>query len=83
MAGDVIVELVAPDRGEPTTDEPTSAFGLALVAVVGWFVYRRWGGEARTRFDDWVADPALTLARLEQFVADPTRAGRPKSYSLG
>jgi hypothetical protein len=31
-AGDVIVELVAPDRGEPTTDEPTSIFGLALVA---------------------------------------------------
>ena len=31
-AGDVIVELVAPDLGEPTTDEPTSVFGLALVA---------------------------------------------------
>jgi hypothetical protein len=31
-AGDVIVELVAPDHGEPTTDEPTSVFGLALVA---------------------------------------------------
>lgn len=28
-------------------------------------------------FDDWVADPALTLARLEEFVADPTRAGQP------
>lgn len=31
-AGDVILELVGPDRGEPTTDEPTSIFGLALVA---------------------------------------------------
>lgn len=31
-AGDVIVELVGPDAGEPTTDEPTSIFGLALVA---------------------------------------------------
>ena len=31
-AGDVILELVGPDRGEPTTDEPTSVFGLALVA---------------------------------------------------
>jgi hypothetical protein len=31
-AGDVIVELVGPDEGEPTTDEPTSVFGLALVA---------------------------------------------------
>lgn len=31
-AGDVIVELVGPDAGEPTTDEPTSIFGLALVS---------------------------------------------------
>lgn len=31
-AGDVIIELVGPDDGEPTTDEPTSIFGLALVA---------------------------------------------------
>ena len=31
-AGDVILELVGPDEGEPTTDEATSIFGLALVA---------------------------------------------------
>jgi hypothetical protein len=31
-AGDVIVELVGPGEGEPTTDEPTSIFGLALVS---------------------------------------------------
>lgn len=31
-AGDVIVEVVGPDVGEPTTDEPTTWFGLALVA---------------------------------------------------
>jgi hypothetical protein len=31
-AGDVIVELVGPDTGEPTTDEPTSVFGLALAS---------------------------------------------------
>ena len=31
--GDVILELVGPDVGEPTTDEPTSIFGLALVAT--------------------------------------------------
>jgi len=31
-AGDVIVELVGPDAGEPTTDEATSFFGLALVS---------------------------------------------------
>ena len=29
--------------------------GLALVAVVGWWVYRHYGAQARTRFDDWVA----------------------------
>jgi hypothetical protein len=31
-AGDVILELVGPDAGEPTTEEPTSIFGLALVS---------------------------------------------------
>jgi hypothetical protein len=31
-AGDVILELVGPDDGEPITDEVTSIFGLALVA---------------------------------------------------
>lgn len=31
-AGDVIIEMVGPDAGEPTTDEPTTIFGLALVA---------------------------------------------------
>lgn len=32
-AGDVIVELIGPDEGEPRTDEPTTFFGLALVAA--------------------------------------------------
>ena len=31
-AGDVIVELIGPDAGEPTTDDPVTVFGLALVA---------------------------------------------------
>ena len=31
-AGDVILELIGPDRGEPVTDRATSVFGLALVA---------------------------------------------------
>ncbi len=30
--GDVILELVGPDEGEPTTDDPGALFGLALVA---------------------------------------------------
>jgi hypothetical protein len=31
--GDIILELVGPDDGEPTTDEPSSLLGLALVAT--------------------------------------------------
>lgn len=30
--GDVILELVGPDEGEPTSGEPASLFGLALVS---------------------------------------------------
>lgn len=33
--------------------------------------------ELMAAFDDWVADPSLTLARLSDFVADPSRAGSP------
>lgn len=29
------------------------------------------------RFDDWVTDPAVTLQRVQEFVADPTLIGRP------
>jgi len=32
-AGDVIIELVGPEEGAPTHDQPTSIFGLALAAV--------------------------------------------------
>lgn len=28
---------------------------LALIAFVGWQIYKRWGGPARERFDEWVA----------------------------
>lgn len=28
-------------------------FTLGLVALVGWWIYRRYGPEARARFDDW------------------------------
>jgi hypothetical protein len=31
-AGDVIIELVGPDDGEPTTDDAATVWGLALVA---------------------------------------------------
>jgi phenylacetate-coenzyme A ligase PaaK-like adenylate-forming protein len=29
------------------------------------------------RFDEWVSDPAVTRAAVEEFVADPTRVGQP------
>lgn len=32
-AGDVILEIVGPDEGEPTKDQPTAVFGLALAAA--------------------------------------------------
>ena len=32
-AGDVIIELVGPDEGAPTHDQPTAIFGLALAAA--------------------------------------------------
>ena len=32
-AGDVILELVGPDEGEPTTDDPASVLGLALAST--------------------------------------------------
>ena len=32
-AGDVILELVGPDEGEPTTDGPASVMGLALASA--------------------------------------------------
>ncbi len=33
--------------------------------------------ELMARFDDWVTDPALTLAGLRRFIADPANIGRP------
>ena len=33
--------------------------------------------ELMARFDDWVTDPAVTLADLRGFVADPSRVGEP------
>lgn len=32
-----------------------SLLTLAVIAGVGWWIYRRWGGDARTAFDAWVA----------------------------
>jgi phenylacetate-coenzyme A ligase PaaK-like adenylate-forming protein len=33
--------------------------------------------ELMARFDEWVADPDITRAEVERFVADPDRAGEP------
>ncbi|MBK8525600.1 MAG: hypothetical protein IPL57_00385 [Rubrivivax sp.] len=33
-------------------------FGLALVALVGWWVWRQWGDQARARYDAWLARAA-------------------------
>ena len=34
-------------------------------------------GELMQRFDEWVCDPALDLAALQAFTADPSRIGEP------
>jgi len=46
---------------------------LALIALAGWWIYRRYGAAARAGFDDWVgrAKPAAAdvLQRLRQLPA--------------
>ncbi len=47
---------------------------LALVAFVGWQVYKRYGAEARRRYDDWVARAQPQAAQLLQTLRGPTAA---------
>lgn len=46
---------------------------LALVAIVGWWLYRRYGTAAREAFDDWVGrtkpDAAAVLRRIARLPA--------------
>lgn len=42
--------------------------GLAVVAFVGWWLYRRYGTEARQRFDDWVARTRPETAQVFELV---------------
>jgi len=46
---------------------------LALVAWVGWKVYQRWGADARSRFDDWVARTQPQAAQVLAVVRSPAR----------
>lgn len=45
---------------------------LGLVAFVGWQVYKRYGAQARARFDDWVARTQPQAAQLLQALRSPS-----------
>lgn len=47
---------------------------LALVAFVGWQVYKRYGAEARRRYDEWVARSQPQAAELLQTLRGPSAA---------
>lgn len=50
-----------------------SLLTLAVIAAVGWWIYRRWGGDARAAFDAWVARTRPQAAQVMELV----RNGRP------
>jgi hypothetical protein len=45
---------------------------LGLVAFVGWQVYKRYGAQARARFDDWVARTQPQAAQVLQALRAPS-----------
>ncbi len=45
-----------------------SLVGLAVVGFVGWWLYRRYGADARQRFDDWVARTRPETAQVFELV---------------
>ena len=47
---------------------------LGLVAFVGWQVYKRYGAEARRRYDDWVSRAQPQAAQLLQTLRGPSAA---------
>ncbi len=46
-------------------------FVLALIALVGRWVWRRWGEDARRQFDDWVARTQPKAAQVLEVVRSP------------
>lgn len=53
-----------------------SVFALALVALVGWWLYRRFGAQARAQFDDWVARSQPAPQRLFEVLRSGPAAAR-------
>ena len=47
---------------------------LALVAWAGWKIYQRYGAEARTRFDEWVARTQPQASQVIEALRSPARA---------
>ena len=50
-----------------------SLLTLAVIAGVGWWVWRRWGDDARAAFDAWVARTRPQAAQ----VVEVLRRGQP------
>jgi hypothetical protein len=47
---------------------------LALVSWVGWTIYKRHGGEARQRFDEWATRTRPAAAQLLAVLREPARS---------
>jgi len=48
---------------------------VVLVALAGWWIYRRYGAQARASFDDWVGRTHPASADVvRRFVRGPVRA---------
>ncbi len=45
-----------------------SLLGLAVVALAGWWLYRRYGPQARAQFDDWVVRTRPQTAQVFEVV---------------
>ena len=48
---------------------------LGLIGLVGWQIYKRYGAQARQRFDDWVVRAQPQAAQVLQALRSPVSAG--------
>lgn len=48
---------------------------LAVIAGVGWWIYRQYGDRARAQFDEWVARTRPQQAQVMDFLRQRTQAG--------
>ncbi len=56
---------------------------LALVSCVGYKIYQRYGQDARSRFDDWVAKAQPQAAEVMAVLRAPSNSGAGVAGSRG